>query len=146
VDDRGRFDAEPAVILAEIFTRRPHGWTVRRMAAVVAEWERVGLVHRYAVKRDEARQESQEYGHVVNWATYQRLRESQPRYPDPPCGGIPSLSHKCGESRQSAAIRGLARARTSEVVIEEVEVEVSEEVGKRGAAPQSAAAPAPPRL
>ena len=143
-DDRGGFDATPEVLLAELFTRRPVGWTVRRMVAVLGEWDRVGLVHRYAVETDDAVLGTREYGHVVTWPTYQRLRDSQPRYPTPPCDGIASLSHKCGESRQSAANRGLARARASEVVSEEVEVEVSEEVGPRRAAPPDGAAPRPP--
>jgi hypothetical protein len=149
VDDYGGFDSDPEVLLAELFTRRPAGWTVRRLAAVLEEWERVGLVHRYAAERDDPRAEVQHCGHVVSWHTYQRLRASRPRFPTPPCDGIPSLSHKCGESRRRAATRGNL---ASEVVSEEVIEEVSEEVGKRrnvrqdGAAPPDGAAPRPPAV
>jgi hypothetical protein len=106
VDDHGGFDSDPEVLLAELFTRRPRGWTVRRMAAVLDEWERAGLIHRYTAARDETDAGIQACGHVVTWKTYQRLRESRPRFPAPPCGGIPSLFAKCGESRQIAATRG----------------------------------------
>lgn len=99
-DDYGRFDADAEVLLAELFKRRPKGWSVRRMAGVLAEWEGTQLIHRYA-NGDETR----EYGHVLTWGEHQRERDSKPKYPDPPCGGLPQAAAKCGESR-------LARARS----------------------------------
>lgn len=111
-DDYGRFDADPEVLLARLFERRPTGWSVRRMATVIAEWEAVGLVHRY-VNGDH-----RTLGHVLRWAEYQRQRDSKPKYPDPPCqsGSLDA----CAKSRanhdlpQVAADGGdspLARAR-----------------------------------
>jgi hypothetical protein len=95
-DDHGRFDADPEVLLAELFKRRPSGWALAKMARAVDEWEQVGLVHRYG-------HDIGTYGHVLMWATHQRERDSKPKFPDPPCGGLPQLAAKCGESRQIAA-------------------------------------------
>jgi hypothetical protein len=97
-DDYGRYDAETDVLLAQLFQRRPAGWTVRVLAAAQDEWESVGLVHRFAT--DEP---GRVYGHIPTWAQYQRQRESKPKFPDPPCGGLRDFAAKCGESRQIAA-------------------------------------------
>jgi hypothetical protein len=153
-DDYGCFAADGEVLLAECFTRRPEGWTVPRMRRVREEWITVGLVHIYAVADPDG--EVQEYGHVLTWGKYQRVRDSRRRFPDPPCNGD-ALSPKCAESRQSAASRGesprFAAPSVSVSVSESVAVSVSARRQTRqlaasrredGSAPSDGASPGSP--
>lgn len=93
-DDYGRFDADPEVLLADLFKRRPAGWTVRKMTAVLDEWEQA-LIHRYAAEENGVRV----YGHVLTFAHHQRERDSKPKYPDPPCAVAGAEAEACQESR-----------------------------------------------
>lgn len=111
-DDYGRIEADPELLLAALFPRRPPGWTRARIAACVQEWAQAEdpLVHLYRVDGD-----ARVYLHAVHWCDHQRKRESKPKYPDPPCDGSPQSAAKCRESLQPAAGRGglpLARARS----------------------------------
>ncbi len=96
-DDYGRFEADPDVLLAVLFKRKPHGWVRSRVERSVQEWAKGDdpLVHLYRVHGD-----SRTYGHVVSWDEHQRERESKPKYPDPPCQNLPQLAARCGESLQ----------------------------------------------
>lgn len=99
-DDYGRFDADPDVLLAELFKRRPSSWTTAKMRRVVEEWADTDdpLIHLYQVDGD-----CRVYGHAVTWTDHQRGRDSKPKFPDPPCGGSPQSAAKCRESLQLAA-------------------------------------------
>jgi hypothetical protein len=100
-DDHGRFDAEPDVLLSQLFERRPRGWTTEKMAKTIEEWTQSfadasqPLIHLYRVPGDDGL-----YGHVVSFVDHQRERDSKPKYPDPPCGGKPETSAKCRDSLQ----------------------------------------------
>ena len=96
-DDYGCFEADSEVLLAECFHRKPLGWTIVKMSQVIEEWERVGLIHRYANGGPHV------YGHAPTFADYQRPRHSKPKFPLPPCGNLPQNAAKCGESRRSAS-------------------------------------------
>jgi len=103
-DDQGRFDADPEVLLSQLMERKPAGWTVKKMAAVILEWEAPGgdasdpLVHLYQVQGD-----LRLYGHALTVQEHQRERDSKPKYPEPPCGNLPQHAAKCRDSRQLAA-------------------------------------------
>ena len=112
VDDYGRFDADPEVLLADLMTRRPLGWSGPKMQRVIAEWTdgEDPLVHLYCAPND-----FRLYGHAVNFLEHQRERDSKPKYPDPPCAEmeqkstLQQLAAKCRESLQSAAYSDLIR-------------------------------------
>ena len=104
-DDYGRFEADGEVLLSMLFIRRPSGWTPAKMAKVILEWAAPGppddpdpLVHLYRVEGD-----LRVYGHAPTFLEHQRERESKPKYPDPPCGGLPQDAAKCRDSLQLAA-------------------------------------------
>jgi len=99
-DDYGRFEADPEVLLAGLFMRRPLGWTPLKMRKVLEEWTNLEdpVVHLYRVDGDD-----RVYGHAVTWAEHQRERDSKPKFPDPPCGNLPQTAAKCRESLQLAA-------------------------------------------
>lgn len=101
VDDQGRFEADPTLLLAELFKRRPIGWTAAKMSRVITEWAEglEPLIHLYQVSGT-----ARVYGHAVKFLTHQRRRDSRPRHPDPPCGGLPQFAAKCGESRHFASV------------------------------------------
>jgi hypothetical protein len=131
-DDYGRFDADPEVLLAELFKRRPAGWTPRKMALVITEWESE-LIHLYEHSDNGHRT----YGHILTFTEHQRERDSKPKFPDPPCGGLPQLAAKCGDSR-------LARARSES---REAGAESRESRGVTSSSPQVAATwPSPEAL
>lgn len=100
-DDYGRFPADPTLLLHRLmeYETPPTGWTRTRMARVLGEWERVDLIHVYQNGAD-----ARLYGHILTFREYQRERESQPKFPDPPCRGQRELAAKCRESRQVAAL------------------------------------------
>ena len=99
-DDYGRFEADPAVLLAELFKRRPRGWSVQRVRVVLSEWSAAEdpLIHLYRIPGD-----PRTYGHTVSFQIHQRDRESKPKYPDPPCGDFQHLAANCRNSLQVAA-------------------------------------------
>ena len=99
-DDYGRFEVDAEVLLAELFTRRPAGWTLAKIRKVVSEWAEAPdpLIHLYQVDGD-----PRVYGHSITFQDHQRERDSKPKYPDPPCGNLPQAAAKCRDSLQSAA-------------------------------------------
>lgn len=99
VDDYGRIDADPEILLNTLFKVRPKGWALARMERSVQEWT-VGaepLVHLYRVPGD-----SRTYLHICTFSRHQRDRESKPKCPDPPCDDLPQLAATCRESLQLA--------------------------------------------
>lgn len=76
-DDYGRFEADPEVLLATLFKRRPAGWPLGKMARVLDEWTSLGYVIQYAVQ-------GRRYGYLTSWHRHQRPPRLASRYPDPP--------------------------------------------------------------
>jgi hypothetical protein len=131
VDDFGRFDADPEVLLARLFERKPKGWTIAKMSAVVEEWTsgEDPLVHLYQVADDCGNLpqpaatrgnlpqpgNTRVLGHIVHFKSYQRGRDSRPKFPDPPCqkappnATSPQLAASCRNSRLARA--GVREAR-----------------------------------
>ncbi len=76
-DDHGRFDADPDVLLAELFKRRPTGWTRSRIEKCLSEWEASELILLYSIG-------DRPYGQIASWASHQRPPRLASKFPDPP--------------------------------------------------------------
>lgn len=142
-DDYGRFDADPRVLLANCFPLRAGEWKPARVECWRDALVRAGLIRLYMVA-------GRLYGAYLTWGTYQRERQSKPKYPAPeegtpyaPTVPPPSAATR-GDLPPSAATRGSrAHARESLAVSREsVETESRESghVRSGGDLPPSAAA------
>lgn len=114
VDDYGRFDADPRVLLSTCFPLRVEEWKSDRMQVALDELARPcgrdePLVELYTVN-------GRMYGHILKFVAYQRRRDSKPKFPGPTegerivppqvaatRGEVPQHAAKCGDSPQVAA-------------------------------------------
>lgn len=83
VDDFGRMEAHPEVVLSNCFQRPPKGWTPQKVAACLAELSTLSphgdqpLIRLYQVKR-------KEYLHILSAELYIYRRASKSKWPSPP--------------------------------------------------------------
>lgn len=93
-DDYGRFHAHPSILLGSCFPLLLKSITVEEIQVWRDHLAEAGLIEIYA---DDGR----EYLQIVTWPTYQRLRGSKPKFPDPTTspssdGDLPQLAADCG--------------------------------------------------
>jgi hypothetical protein len=96
-DDYGRFDADPPVIHSLCFMCEPLKSQIA--AQSVRKWLSELCVHRL-IRR--YRVAGRWYGCFLAWESYQRKRDSKPKFPAPP----PQPAATRGEVRRLAASRG----------------------------------------
>ncbi len=83
VDDFGRMEAHPEVVLSNCFQRPPKGWTPQKVATCLAELSTLAppgdqpLIRLYQVKR-------KEYLHILSAELYIYRRASKSKWPAPP--------------------------------------------------------------
>ncbi len=96
VDDFGRMEAHPEVVLSNCFQRPPKGWTPQKVAACLAELSTLSppgdqpLIRLYQVKR-------KEYLHILSAELYIYRRASKSKWPAPPEQDdeqTPAVSHE----------------------------------------------------
>lgn len=92
VDDAGRGDARPAIIKGRVFPLRDRV-TVKDISAALHGLAAKGCVSLYEV-------DGKPYFWFPTWKDHQRIRDSKPKYPEPPedCG-LPQFAASCGELR-----------------------------------------------
>ena len=103
-DDYGRFEGEPLLVKAACFPRRVDTLPTATVAGWLDELIAADLIRAYVV-------EGKAYAHFVTWAKHQRVRESKPKYPEPPAPqpvaeDTPVPSPPDPDSRRMAATRG----------------------------------------
>jgi len=83
VDDFGRMEAHPEVVLSNCFQRPPKGWTPQKVATCLTELSTLAppgdqpLIRLYQVKR-------KEYLHILSAELYIYRRASKSKWPAPP--------------------------------------------------------------
>lgn len=83
VDDFGRMEAHPEVVLSNCFQRPPKGWTPQKVASCLSELSTLAptgdqpLIRLYQVKR-------KEYLHILSAELYIYRRASKSKWPAPP--------------------------------------------------------------
>lgn len=100
-DDAGRGDARPAIIKGSVFPLR-ETVTSRQVEQALHGLATKGIVSLYNVG-------GKPYFVLPTWAAHQRIRDSRPKYPEPPTenDNPPQSSASCGELPQSSASCGL---------------------------------------
>lgn len=92
-DDHGRFDAEPAVLLARCFPLKVTALKLKSVTKARDELVSTGTIVLYQHKNSLL-------GYFPSWFDHQRTRETKSKYPDPP-----QSAATCGEMPQVAAWR-----------------------------------------
>lgn len=93
-DDKGRFEADPRLLLASCFPLKVEVLKVATVADWFAELVGVGLVQVYEVA-------GRLYAAFLTWAKYQRVRKYGSKFPEPPAVESPEA-----QQTQYAAYRG----------------------------------------
>lgn len=90
-DDYGRFHAHPSILRGSCFPLLLDSITSEQVGAWRDRLVEVGLIVMYAAG-------GREYLQFLTWPSYQRLRGSKPKFPDPPSSGetLPQLAADCG--------------------------------------------------
>ncbi len=110
VDDHGRMDARPVVLRARCFPMLLDSISIADICGWLLSLVRENLVELYQVDK-------QPYLNFVNWATYQRIRAANSKYPAP-----------TPESRTSADIGGHSPSNAPVVVIENRESRIESDI------------------
>ena len=99
VDDRGRFDADPRVLLARTFPLRVDRLKLSTVAGWLNELVKAGIVRLYTV-------DGRTYGYFVSWEKHQRVYNVRPKFPEPPadCGNLPQPAADSGSYLKSESI------------------------------------------
>ena len=96
-DDAGRGDARPAVIKGRVFPLFER-LTNKDIEASLANLAAKGCISLYEV-------DEKPYFLFPSWSKHQRIRDSKPKYPEPPENdNPPQVAASCGELPQVAAI------------------------------------------
>ena len=97
VDDYGRIDARPSFLKSRLFATK-QGVTEKSVSEAVAQLELTGIVKSYIVS-------DRVYLYFPKWHLHQRIRGSEPKYPEPPqeSGNVVHLEAVCENPRQVAA-------------------------------------------
>lgn len=150
VDDFGRYDGRPVILLAALYPTRAGSISVEALTRWLAELEAEGLIRWYVAG-------GRRYLEIPTWRKHQRVRAAHSKWPDPEDAPSPNqapqttrreLRSRDGDSRSSAAESRESRDERRETKIEHLG---NSEVVARApcaadAAPATAESPPPASL